>query len=173
MRILGIDPGLRRLGYGVIEDHRLLAYGVLETSSSEDVPTRLREIYRGIQKILTEYKPDCLASERLLFSANRKTAFDVARALGVALLAAGEAGIPWYEYTPTDVKLAITGSGKSDKAQVEYMVAQLLQLDREKEKSLSPFGDAADALAVALCHLHQHRLRRLETPSSHSRHPEK
>jgi crossover junction endodeoxyribonuclease RuvC len=71
------------------------------------------------------------------------------------------------------VKLAVTGSGKSDKAQVEYMVAQLLQLDREKEKSLSPFGDAADALAVALCHLHQHRLRCLETPSSHSRHPEK
>ncbi len=169
MRILGIDPGLRRMGYGVIEDVRLLAYGVLETSPSLDVPARLKEIYHGMQKILSEYKPDCLASERLLFSANRKTAFDVARSLGVVLLASAEAGIPWYEYAPTDVKLAITGSGKSDKAQVQYMVRQLLQLGEEPAFPLQDLKDAGDALAVALCHLHQHRLRHLEAPPGRRR----
>lgn len=171
MRILGIDPGLRRLGYGVIEDTRLLAYGVLETSPSEEVPLRLRQIYCGIQKVLAEYQPDCLASERLLFSANRRTAFDVARALGVVLLAVAEAGIPWYEYAPTDVKLAITGCGRSEKTQVQYMVAQLLQMDGDEDITLPHFKDAGDALAVALCHLHQHRLRSLENPSRHRRYP--
>lgn len=164
MRILGIDPGLRCFGYGVIEDTHLLAYGVLETSPNEDVPTRLKMIHKGVQQIISEYKPDCLVSERLLFSANRKTAFDVARAMGVALLAIAEAGIPWHEYTPTDVKLAITGSGKSDKSQVQYMVAQLLQLNEGRGEFLQQFKDAGDALAVALCHLHQYRLRSLQGP---------
>lgn len=153
MIILGVDPGTATMGYGVLEKagnrYRALAYGVLETPKTLPPHERLLTLYRGLQELIEKYQPDALATEQLLFSTNRRTAIQVARAAGVALLTAAEAGIEWREYTPLQVKQAVTGYGGADKKQVQTMVQRLLNLEAPPKPD-----DAADALAIAICHAH-------------------
>lgn len=156
-RVLGIDPGFGRLGYGIVEKKggvmRAGSYGLVSTTPNSPLPQRLSHIYAEVCRIIDDERPDCLATEAILFAANRTTAFDVSKALGVVLLAASEHGLPWTEYTPPEVKLTVTGSGAAKKAQVQFMVSKLLCL-REPPKP----DDVADALAVALCHAVRGRL---------------
>ena len=148
MIILGIDPGLGRMGYGVIEKagSRLVAleYGLIETSPGP-LPERLRHVHSSVCELVARHKPDAVASERQLFAANKTTAMDVAKALGVVLLATAELGVAWTEFSPPEVKLSVVGNGAAEKRQVQFMVQRLLGL----EKAPKP-DDVADALAVAI-----------------------
>lgn len=148
MRILGIDPGLERVGFGVIdrEGSRLkpIAHGLIETPRIA-LPDRLRMIHEGVTALIAEHKPDQLATERLLFSVNKKTAMDVAKGLGVVLLAGSQAGLPWMEMTPPEIKLAVVGNGAAEKKQVQFMVVRLLNLTETPKPD-----DVADALAIAI-----------------------
>ncbi len=152
MVILGIDPGIATLGYGVIEkDERgnfhSVACGVVTTPKEEDLPVRLAMLEEGVKKVLDTYHPDEVAMEELFFSKNITTGIAVAHARGVALLTCVKACGKLYEYTPMQVKQALTGYGKADKKQMQTVVASMLRL-REIPKP----DDAADALAIALCH---------------------
>lgn len=153
MVILGIDPGMAIVGYGVIEviNNTLKAvdYGTITTSSKMDTPKRLVAIYDGIQQLIDGYKPDEVAIEELFFNKNVRTALSVGHARGVAVLAAAKTGLDLYEYTPLQVKQAVVGYGRAEKAQVQQMVKMLLNL-----KEVPKPDDAADALAVAICHIH-------------------
>ncbi len=155
MLILGIDPGLERVGYGLIRrtGSKLepIRYGLIETPRIL-LPDRLRIIDEQLQHLIEECKPDTMATERLMFSVNKKTAMDVAKALGVVLLAGSKAGLPWAEYTPPEIKQAVVGNGAADKKQVQFMVTKLLSL-RETPKP----DDVADALAIAICHAFRSR----------------
>lgn len=157
MRVLGIDPGFGRLGYGIVDriDGVIRAgeSGVVETDKSSPLPARLSHIHSEVVQLIARSEPDCIATEALLFAANRTTALDVSKALGVVLLAAAEVNLPWTEYTPPEVKLTVTGSGAAKKPQVQYMVAKLLSLPHPPKPD-----DVADALAVALCHAIRGRL---------------
>lgn len=163
MIILGVDPGTATMGYGVLETignrSRALTYGVLETPKTAPAHERLLALYRGLQALCERYQPDALATEQLLFQTNRRTAIAVARAAGIALLVAAEQGIEWREYTPLQVKQAVTGYGSADKKQVQTLVQRLLGLE-----SMPKPDDAADALAVAICHAHHAALNRLIQP---------
>lgn len=152
MIILGIDPGLATLGYGVIEKDargncRAVDCGVVLTPKEESLPVRLAILEEGIQKILDKYRPEEVAVEELFFSKNITTGIAVAHARGVALLACVKYCGKLYEYTPMQIKQALTGYGKADKKQIQTVVASLLKL-----KSIPKPDDAADALGVALCH---------------------
>ena len=151
MRILGVDPGYALLGYGVVEaeSNRLTAvdYGVVETKAGEPFPERLVKLYDGMQTLLTQYSPDVAVFEELFFFRNVNTALPVGAGRGVAILAAQQRGLPLYEYTPMQIKLAVTGDGHADKHAVQAMVRMLLNL-----KSVPKPDDAADALAAAICH---------------------
>jgi crossover junction endodeoxyribonuclease RuvC len=163
MIILGVDPGTATMGYGVLERtgnrYRALAYGALETPKTMHAHERLLALYRGLRGLCETYQPDVLVTEQLLFQTNRRTAIAVARAAGIALLVAAERGIEWREYTPLQVKQAVTGYGGADKKQVQTMVQRLLGLE-----SVPKPDDAADALAIAICHAHHAALSRLTTP---------
>jgi crossover junction endodeoxyribonuclease RuvC len=148
---LGLDPGTAILGFGIIigdSQPELVDVGVLETSSTTPMPQRLKTIYEGITALLTEYRPDAVAIEQLFFSRNVTTAIAVGQARGVALLAAAQADIPVSEYSPSEVKHAVVGYGKADKRQIQEMVRLILNLRVAPQPD-----DAADALAVALCHV--------------------
>ena len=151
MIILGIDPGYAILGYGVLEADgrkvRPLDYGVVETKVGTPFPERLDMLYAGVNELLRLYKPDCAVFEELFFYHNATTAIQVGAGRGVAMLAAQQGGIPLYEYTPMQIKQALTGYGKADKKQMQQVVASLLRL-----KSIPRPDDAADALGIALCH---------------------
>lgn len=151
MIVLGIDPGYAILGYGVIESAlnrtRVIDYGVVETTPSMLFPERLERLYLGMQQLIATYRPDEIAFEELFFSKNAKTAIKVGAGRGVALLAAQQSKVRLFEYTPMQIKLAVTGDGHCDKQQVQEMVKLLLGL-----KHIPKPDDAADALAVALCH---------------------
>ena len=152
MTILGIDPGLATLGYGVIEKDargncRAVDCGVVLTPKEESLPVRLVMLEEGVRKILDKYHPDEVAVEELFFSKNITTGIAVAHARGVALLACVKHCGKLYEYTPMQIKQALTGYGKADKKQIQSVVASLLKL-----KSIPKPDDAADALGVALCH---------------------
>lgn len=151
MVILGIDPGYAILGYGLIKYDRgqmtVLDYGVIETKADKTFPERLEVLHMGMTLLIEKYKPDHIAFEELFFYHNAKTAIQVAAGRGVALLAAQQAGLPLYEYTPMQIKLSVTGDGHADKQQVQTMVKLLLKL-----KSLPKPDDAADALGAAICH---------------------
>ena len=151
MRVLGIDPGLATMGWGVIETDgyrvRLVQYGALITYPQDTFPTRLACIYSGVKGLLETFRPDEIAFEELFFAKNTKTALLVGAARGVAILAAQRCSKPLYEYTPMQIKLAVTGNGHADKTQVQEMIRLLLRL-----KKIPKPDDAADALAVALCH---------------------
>ncbi len=152
MLILGIDPGIATLGYGVIEkdgrgNFRAVDYGVVVTPKEEGLPVRLAMLEEGVQKVLDRYHPDEVAMEELFFSKNITTGIAVAQARGVALLTCVKACGRLYEYTPMQVKQALTGYGKADKKQMQTVVASMLKLDKIPRPD-----DAADALAIALCH---------------------
>lgn len=157
MRVLGIDPGYGRLGYGIVDRIQGVVRpgesGLVETDKAAPLPARLSHIHEEVSALIRRSKPDCIVTEALLFAANRTTAFDVSKALGVVLLAAAEANLPWHEYTPPEVKLTVTGSGSAKKSQVQFMVAKLLALPKPPKPD-----DVADALAVALCHAIRGRL---------------
>lgn len=156
MIILGIDPGLERVGYGVIrrEGSRLtpVALGLIQTPRIA-VPDRVRLIHEEVLALIDLHQPDCMATERLLFTVNKTTAMDVAKALGVILLAASLRGLPWCEYAPPEIKNSVTGVGNADKKQVQFMVTRLLGLAETPKPD-----DVADALAIAITHAMRSRL---------------
>jgi crossover junction endodeoxyribonuclease RuvC len=159
MFVLGIDPGLSRTGYGVIEASgttiRAVAAGVISTAPGDTVASRLRELYDDLEGVVAQFAPEEVAIEEVFVNRNLQTATSVARASGVAMLAAARAGLAVFEYTPSAVKMAVAGYGDATKDQVQAMVARRLGL----AGAPSP-ADAADALAVALCHLQSATLRR-------------
>jgi len=155
--VIGIDPGTAITGYGLVNESEngdliWLAHGVITTDSDWDEPQRLLHIYRSLLKIIEDAKPDCCAVEKLFFQKNVKTALNVGQGRGAALVAIAEAGLQIGEYTPLAIKQAVVGYGKADKKQVQQMVKLLLNL-----KDVPQPDDAADALAVAICHLHSTR----------------
>ena len=150
-RILRIHPGYAIVGYGVIETssgrYRPLEYGAITTAAGADFGLRLEEIYQGMNQILTRLSPQAAAVEKLYFTNNKTTGIGVAEARGVILLALSQAGVPLYEYTPMQVKQAVTGYGKALKPQVQEMTRRLLRLEKVPKPD-----DTADALALAICH---------------------
>ncbi|MGH8926650.1 MAG: crossover junction endodeoxyribonuclease RuvC [Acidimicrobiia bacterium] len=155
MFVLGIDPGLTTTGYGLIRRGRSLeaiSAGVIRTDSSRSLGERLMELHTGISSLLKEYGPDAVAIETMFTNRNLQTAAAVGRAAGVAILAAAQHRVPVFEYVPTIVKSAITGDGSADKKMVATMVGKRLGIAPP-----SP-ADAADGLAVAICHLHSLRV---------------
>lgn len=157
MIILGIDPGLAIVGYGVIDSQnggsRPIDCGVINTPKEDSVPVRLSKIYDGMISLIERYKPDCIAIEELFFNTNITTGINVAQARGVILLACTQKNLKMYEYTPLQIKQALTGYGKAEKKQIQFMVTRLLNL-----KAVPKPDDAADGLAVALTHAQTARL---------------
>lgn len=160
MLVLGIDPGTATTGYGLVRDTEtgiaVVTWGTITTAKGLSMPQRLREIHVQLGQLLREHRPDGAAVEKLFFQRNVSTAMTVGQARGVALLTLAEAGVPVGEYTPNEVKQAVAGYGSADKPQMQMMVRTLLNL-REIPKP----DDAADALAVAICHLHSARWKRI------------
>ncbi len=153
--VLGIDPGIAIMGYGVVRGEyqaAMVAFGTVRTEPKTPPEKRLQQLYDGVSLLIAQYLPDCVAVEQLFFSKNVTTALPVMQARGVVLLAAANADLPVCEYRPTEVKQAITGYGKADKAQMQEMVRILLGLDAVPQPD-----DAADALAIAICNVHSHR----------------
>ena len=153
MRIIGIDPGYAIVGYGVAEfdglHFKTLGYGAITTNANTPFSQRLEAIYDDIITLIEKYKPDCMSIERLYFNTNTTTAIDVAQARGVIVLAAKQKSIDIFEYTPLQVKQAITGYGRAEKYQVMEMVKSLLNLPAVPKPD-----DTADALALTVCHGH-------------------
>ena len=151
MRIIGIDPGYAIVGFGVLDyrgvEFTTLEYGAILTEAHTDFPRRLQNIYEDMSFILERFKPDALAIEQLFFYSNKTTGIDVAQARGVILLSAVQHGVPIAEYTPSQVKQAVVGYGRAEKSQVMDMVRRLCNL-----KAPPKPDDAADAVALALCH---------------------
>ncbi len=151
MFVLGVDPGLSATGYGVVEAGNppiAVLAGVIRTDPDQPMSVRLGELFSGLTQVVEETKPDVMAVETVFTNRNLQTAIAVGRASGVALLVAARAGLPVSEYVPTAVKSAITGDGSASKTQIQQMVARLLNLAEPPRPA-----DAADALAIALCHL--------------------
>ena len=153
MVILGIDPGYAIVGYGVVSyvnnNFKPVTFGAVTTPAGLDFPNRLDIIYNGITKIIETNKPEALAIEKLFFNTNTTTAIDVAQARGVILLAAKRCSVPIFEYTPLQVKQAVTGYGRAEKRQIIEMTKSLLGLSKAPKPD-----DTADALALAICHAH-------------------
>lgn len=153
MLVLGIDPGSAITGYGLVRQtgNKLTAvqYGCIRTSPSLSLEFRLQRIFKDIKQLIDEYKPDHFAVEELFFNKNVRTALTVAHARGVILLAGAECGLDVNEYTPLQVKQAVVGYGRADKAQIQFMVKTILGLPEAPKPD-----DVADALAVAICHTH-------------------
>lgn len=159
-RILGIDPGTATTGYGIVEEDgsqlKAIASGVIRTDADQPTPARLQSIYRQIKELAAKWQPTEAAIEELFFSRNVRTAMSVGQARGVAILALADTGLEVSEYTPLAIKQAVTGYGNADKTQMQEMVKMLLGLGEIPRPD-----DAADALAVAICHLHSARLKSL------------
>lgn len=157
MIVLGIDPGTATTGFGVIRYEKgeltPIDVGVLLTQPDESMPNRFRSIYDDINTLLDRYKPDTVATERLFFHSNVTNAITVGGAVGVIMLAFAQRNLPWSEYTPMQVKVAVAGYGGADKKQIQAQVTRLLRLTETPKPD-----DAADALAVAICHAHSYRL---------------
>jgi crossover junction endodeoxyribonuclease RuvC len=159
--VLGVDPGTATTGYALVAEDaegevRLDRCGVFETRAGEPMPLRLRSIHADLSALIRDTAPAAMAVEELFFSRNVTTALSVGQARGVVLLAAAQAGLPIYEYKPAEVKQALVGYGAASKAQMQEMVRMLLGLAEVPRPD-----DAADAVAVAICHLHSRRLRQL------------
>jgi crossover junction endodeoxyribonuclease RuvC len=152
--VFGIDPGSNRTGYGCVDSdgsrHRLVLCGALAMPARTPFPERLRLIHSGLSGLLTRARPDCVVVEGVFHAANARSALLLGHARGVALLAAVEADLPIVEYTPAEVKRAVVGYGRADKQQVQQMIKLLLGLDEVPAPH-----DVADALAIAVCHLHR------------------
>lgn len=151
MIILGIDPGLAIVGYGVLDKQKgktdMVDYGVITTPKEDTLPMRLDRIYKGMCELIDYYKPEHVAIEELFFNTNITTGIAVAEARGVIMLACINKGCKLYEYTPLQIKQALTGNGRADKHQVQFMVKAILKLN-----AIPKPDDAADGLACALCH---------------------
>lgn len=150
--VLGIDPGTARLGFGVIRFEsaaELIDHGAIETGPGQPMPERLLFLFQQLEELVREHEPDVLAVEQVYFARNVTTAITVGQARGVVLLVAARNNIPVVEYTPSEVKHAIAGYGKADKAQIQEMIRLILALDHTPQPD-----DAADALAIAVCHAH-------------------
>lgn len=162
MRVLGVDPGYGRVGWGVVsrEASMLTAqrWGLIETDANTDWSDRLSLLYDRFTQVLALEQPDIVAAEALWFGANRTTAMGVAKAAGVLALATAQHGLPFVEYKPSVVKLTVTGNGAARKPQVRAMVARLL-----RSTELPKVDDVADALAVAICHLQHSRLTQIRS----------
>ena len=156
MRTFGIDPGSERTGYGCVETsgsrHRVVTCGAIATSARASFPEKLLHIHKELAALIAECRPDCVAIENLFYAVNVRSALKLGHARGVAMLAAVEAGVPVAEYTPAEIKRAVVGYGRAEKHQVQHMVRLLLGMSAPP----SPH-DAADALAVAICHVHSRR----------------
>lgn len=158
--ILGIDPGTAATGYGILtieRDPQVIEYGCIHTSSDEEMPHRLRTIYQKVSDIIQKYHSQEVAIEQIYFSKNAKTVLSVGQARGVIILAASSKGAKVFDYTPLQIKQAVVGYGWAKKHQVQHMVKDLLHLDH-----IPSSDDAADALAVALCHYYSRRLKEEE-----------
>ncbi len=153
MRILGIDPGYAIVGYGVLDfdnvRFRTVNYGAITTPADMPFDRRLVEIFNDMNTLLEKFSPDCMSVEKLYFNTNTTTAIDVAQARGVILLAAAKKNIPVFEYTPLQVKVAVTGYGRAEKHQMQEMTKNILRLE-----TIPKPDDTADALAIAICHGH-------------------
>ena len=161
LRILGIDPGIAIVGFGVIEydnmNFKVIDYGAITSPAHTPVPSRLKMIYDDLTYVIEKYKPDEMAIEELFYNNNAKTVINVAQARGVALLASTNRNVEIFEYTPPQVKIAVSGYGRADKKQIQQMTKMILNL----EKIPKP-DDTADALAIAICHAHSFRLKSLD-----------
>jgi len=159
MRVLGIDCGSRVTGYGVIDtngaDCIYICCGVIRSKSSDPLADRLKSIYNGIVQIIREHEPEAAAFESLFYATNVQSALKLGHVRGVSMFAAAEANLPIYEYSPLEVKSAVTGYGRAEKPQVQQMVRALLKLNAPPQ----PY-DASDALAVAICHIHTNRFNK-------------
>lgn len=152
MRVIGIDPGLALMGFGVVESDgyrfKVLDYGVLETPAHTKDGDRLLCLFKGLNELFEKYQPDAVSVEELFFNKNVKTAIAVGQARGVALLAVTNFGIPLFEYTPLQAKQAVVGYGRAERQQIQHMVKTILNL-----KEIPKPDDAADALAIAITHI--------------------
>jgi crossover junction endodeoxyribonuclease RuvC len=152
MRVLGVDPGSRITGYGVIdkEGNRLVHVdnGAIFTDSHKDFPSRLQRIHQGLTEVIERYRPDAMAVENIFFATNVQSALKLGQARGAAIVAGVNAGLPVFEYTALQVKQAVVGHGRADKQQVQKMLKALLNLPEIAQE------DASDALAAAVCHAH-------------------
>jgi crossover junction endodeoxyribonuclease RuvC len=160
MLVLGLDPGLATTGYGLIEgdgrELRHIAHGVIRTAAKEAMAQRLIDLHQKLGELIGQFRPDAAVVEDLFFATNARTAMSVGQARGVLLLTLAQAGLPVFEYTPLQVKQAVTGYGQADKNQVQQMVRMLLHLEE-----LPRPDDAADALAVSICHHHSAKMQSL------------
>jgi len=160
MRVLGLDPGLTSAGYGLVErcdgTIRAIDFGAIRTPRGP-VPGRLAMLYERLEELIAAHAPDAVAVERVIFDANARTAMYVGQAAGIALLAAARAGCEVAEYTPSEVKLSVTGDGRADKASVQAMIARLLHLS-----DIPKPADAADALGLAVTHLHARKIKEIQ-----------
>lgn len=166
MLVIGIDPGTAITGYGLVRENadsslELVDYGAILTSSDLSMPDRLHELHRRMVDLILLHRPDCGAVEKLFFQRNVRTAISVGQARGVILLALAQHGLTVGEYTPLEVKQAVAGYGGADKNQVQQMVRALLALPEVPQPD-----DAADALAVGICHLHSARMRMISESGS-------
>jgi crossover junction endodeoxyribonuclease RuvC len=161
MIIMGIDPGFAITGFGIVKyegnKFKVIDYGAVITKAGINLPERLRKMYDELELVINKYTPDAIAVEELFFNKNIKTALTVGHGRGVALLAAAKAGNQVFEYTPLQVKQAVTGYGRADKNQMEQMVKAILNLEKVPKPD-----DVSDALAVAICHGHSHRMGLLQ-----------
>jgi crossover junction endodeoxyribonuclease RuvC len=152
MIILGIDPGSRKTGYGLVskQGNRLIHVdnGAIFTQSAKDFPQRLEQIFAGLSSIIAEYQPDAVAVENVFLAKNAQSALKLGQARGAAIVAAVSIGLPVFEYTALQVKQAVVGTGRAEKQQVQHMIKALLNLPEVAQE------DASDALAVAICHAH-------------------
>ena len=159
MIILGIDPGIAIVGYGIIKyegnKFNIIDYSAITTPSTMNLPERLKVIYDGMMNLIEKYKPDVVAVEELFFNTNAKTAITVGHGRGVVVLAAANSGLEVFEYTPLQVKQAVVGYGRAEKAQVQQMIKAILSLS-----AIPKPDDVADALAVAVCHAHSSGINR-------------
>jgi len=153
VKVFGIDPGSERTGYGCIDSdgsrHTLVTCGAIAAPSTSAFPDKLHVIHTGLGRLLAELRPDCVAVESVFYAKNVRSALKLGHARGVALLAAVQAGLPVFEYAPAEIKQAVVGYGRAEKQQVGEMVRMILGLADVPEPH-----DAADALAVAICHVH-------------------
>ena len=156
MRILGIDPGFAITGYSIIDyqgnKFKLIDSGAVTTKAGTSFPLRLTKIYDDLEMLIDKYKPDAISVEELFFNNNAKTAINVAQARGVVLIVGCKNNIPTFEYTPLQIKQAVTGYGRADKMQVQRMVKTILNVE-----SLPKLDDTTDSMAAAICHAHSSR----------------
>jgi crossover junction endodeoxyribonuclease RuvC len=159
MKTLGVDPGTAILGYGVVygaDEPSIVDVGVIRTTSTQPMQSRLKDLYDGLVSVVDSSEPDVMAVEQLFFSRNVTNALAVGQARGVVLLVAAQYNLPVFEYKPSEVKLTVAGHGNADKVQMQTMVQMILGLEQIPRPD-----DAADALAVAICHVYASRLGRI------------